>query len=118
MLSELRSTRALQKSGSSIALSQVSDGLVVRDDDWEYNRPEKFIPRSTSSLGLNSTVSKSKSYKLLPPPSQYYYQSNYKNVNRRKVLEATEEDETSDDAEDYMMTVYPEGRYLARQHKI
>lgn len=73
----------------------------------------RYMPSSIDSL---QKTMRSKSYKLLPPKSEYYYLSNFKNANR---LHALEEDRESDSSyEEHQPTVYPENRYLAATMKI
>jgi len=103
----MRSQRALQKSGSDIAFSRQSVDMSSQPDVNE-------IPSSLDSLGRTF---KNKSYKLLPPKSEYYYQSSYKNANRLRALDKEDiESDSSDD--DHRPTVYPENRYLFQTTKI
>ena len=57
-----------------------------------------------------------KSYKLLPPKSEYYYLSHSKNANRLKALEEDRESDSSD--EDHRPTIYPSNMHLAHTMKI
>ena len=101
----MRSTRALQRSGSDIALSQ----------GFNDSRREDFnkLPSSVMSVG-NSVMSRS--FKMMPPKSEYYYLSNSKNVNHLKSLEEDNEEDTSD--EDHQPIIYPENRFLPKTFKI
>ena len=98
-------------------MSQVSDRLSLNEDTLsEFKSPKNPNHNSMSSFGVNSKISHHRSLKLLPPKSNYYYQSNYKNANRLKVLEEDLDDDTSD--EDCRPTIYPEDRFLSKQYKI
>lgn len=105
LVSEMRTNRTLQKSGSDIALSHSSFDL--------NSRGNISIPSSTMSVAKSF---RSKSYKMLPPPSEYYYQSSFKNANRLKALEEDRESDSSD--EDHQPTIYPERRFLMQTTKI
>ncbi|CAI2365160.1 unnamed protein product [Moneuplotes crassus] len=103
---ELRSQRALQKSGSDIALSTMSNDLTSRGG---YDQIPSSVPSIAKTLRSNS-------YKLLPPQTEYYYQSKFKNVGRFKAFDKEHESESSD--EDHQPTVIPNDKYLGHTMKI
>lgn len=102
----MRSTRALQRSGSDIALSQGFNDSRSRDG---------FSKLPSTVMSMDKSVL-SRSYKFLPPKSEYYYKSNFKNVNNLKALEEDNEDDTSD--EDRQPIIYQENRYEPNTFKI
>jgi hypothetical protein len=108
ILEEFRSQRALQKSGSDIALSSMS-----RSNEFGSRGDFRYFPSSTDSVTKHV---RSKSHMMLPRKTEYYYQGNFTSTNRLNPLEEDYEGESSD--EDHQPIVYPENRYLGHTMKI
>lgn len=87
-------------------MSQYSNDLTSHAD----------IGHIPSSIDSVSKTFRSKSHKLLPPKTDYYYQSNFKNVRKFKAFEEDNESQSSD--EDHQPIVYPENRHLGHTMKI